>query len=36
MLFKKEKINCLEKSIEKLNSILQEGNYMEWAYLFRK
>ena len=36
MWLKKKKINILEKSIEKLSNILQEGNYIEWAYLIRK
>ena len=33
MWIKKKKINILEKSISKLSEILQEGNYVEWAYL---
>lgn len=36
MLLKKEKIKILEKSIEKLNHILQESNYIELVYLLRK
>lgn len=36
MWLKKKKINILEKSIEKLSNILQESNYVEWAYLLRK
>lgn len=36
MALKKEKINILEKAIEKLNYILQEGNFIELAYLLRK
>lgn len=34
MWLKKKKINILEKSIENLSNMLQEGNYIEWAYLF--
>jgi len=34
MWLKKKKINLLEKSVEKLSNILQEGNYVEWGYLF--
>lgn len=33
MWVKKKKINIIEKSIENLSHILQEGNYIEWAYL---
>lgn len=33
MWLKKKKINLLEKSIENLSNILEEGNYVEWAYL---
>lgn len=33
MWVKKKKINLLEKSIENLSNILEEGNYIEWAYL---
>ncbi len=33
MWLKKRKINLLEKSIQKLISILQEGNYLEWSYI---
>lgn len=29
-----KKMNILEKSIENLNRTLEEGNYVEWAYLF--
>lgn len=36
MFLKKEKMTILEKSIEKLNRILQEGNFLELAYLLRK
>lgn len=36
MWLKRKKMNILEKSIEKLSYILQEGNYVEWAYLLRK
>lgn len=36
MWLKKEKVNILEKSIEKLSNTLQKGNYEEWAYLLRK
>lgn len=36
MWLKKEEINILEKSIEKLSKTLQKGNYEEWAYLLRK
>lgn len=34
MWLKKKKVNILEKSIENLSNILEEGNYIEWAYLF--
>lgn len=33
MWLKKKKINLLEKSIQKLINILQEGNYLEWSYI---
>lgn len=33
MWVKKKKINLLEKSIENLSNVLEEGNYIEWAYL---
>lgn len=33
MWLKKRKINLLEKSIQKLINILQEGNYLEWSYI---
>lgn len=33
MWVKKQKINLLEKSIEKLSHTLEKGNYVEWAYL---
>lgn len=33
MWLKKKKVNVLEKSIENLSHLLQEGNYVEWAYL---
>ena len=33
MWIKKSRINVLEKSIGKLNEILQKGNYIELAYL---
>lgn len=33
MWLKKKKINILEKAIENLSKTLQEGNYIEWAYL---
>jgi hypothetical protein len=33
MWLKKKKINLLEKSIENLSHTLEEGNYVEWAYL---
>ncbi len=36
MLFKKKKINLLEKSIDNLNNTLEKGNYIEWAYILRK
>lgn len=36
MWLKKKKVDILNNSIENLNSILQKGNYVEWAYLFRK
>ena len=29
-----KKVNVLNHSIERLNYILQKGNYEEWAYLF--
>ncbi len=33
MWLKKRKIEILEKAIEKLSHTLEEGNYVEWAYL---
>lgn len=33
MWLKKKKVNILENSIEKLSSILEQGNFIEWAYL---
>lgn len=33
MWLKKKKINLLEKGIEKLSDMLQEGNFVEWSYL---
>lgn len=36
MWLRKKEVNILEKSIQKLSNILQEGNYVEWAYLLRK
>ena len=33
MWIKKQKIKLLEKSIENLSHTLEEGNYVEWAYL---
>ncbi len=36
MWIKNKKINLLNKSIEKLIKILQEGNYIELSYLLRK
>ena len=33
MFIKKKKINLLEKSIEQLNKIVQEGNFVELSYL---
>ena len=33
MLVKKEKINILNKSIEKLGKILEEGNFVELTYI---
>lgn len=33
MWLKNKKINILEKSVENLSHTLQEGNYIEWAYL---
>lgn len=36
MWLKKKKVEILNTSIDKLNSILQKGNYVEWAYLIRK
>lgn len=33
MFVKKKKINILNKSIEKLNQILQEGNFVELSYI---
>ena len=34
MWIKNKKIRIIEKSIENLSNMLQEGNYLEWAYLF--
>ncbi len=36
MWLKNKKVNKLEKLIENLSNILQEGNFIEWAYLLRK
>ena len=36
MFLKKKKINLLMLAIDKLSKMLQEGNYVEWAYLLRK
>lgn len=36
MWLKNKKENLLRTSIEKLSNMLQEGNYLEWAYLLRK
>ena len=33
MFIKNKKINLLEKSIEQLNKIMQEGNFVELSYL---
>ena len=33
MFLKKKKVNLLEKSIEQLNKIMQEGNFIELSYL---
>ncbi len=33
MFLKKKKVNLLEKSIEELNKIMQEGNFIELSYL---
>lgn len=33
MFIKKKKINLLEKSIEQLNKVVQEGNFVELSYL---
>lgn len=33
MFIKKKKINLLEKSIEQLNKVIQEGNFVELSYL---
>lgn len=33
MVIRKKKINLLNKSIENLNKILQEGNFIELTYL---
>lgn len=33
MFLKKEKINLLEKSVNQLNKMLQEGNFIELTYL---
>ncbi len=36
MWLKNKKVNKLEKLMEKLSNILQEGNLVEWAYLLRE
>ena len=36
MYIKNKKLNLLNQSIENLSNILQEGNYVEWAYLLRQ
>ncbi len=36
MWLKNKKQDLLKKSIEKLSNMLQEGNYLEWAYLLRQ
>ena len=40
MCLKKKKIKSLEESTEKIRdkvkNKLQEGNYLEWAYILRK
>ena len=33
MFIKNKKINLLEKSIEQLNKVVQEGNFIELSYL---
>ncbi len=33
MWIKNKKIKILEKAIENLSNMLQEGNYLEWSYL---
>ena len=33
MFIKKKKYNLLEKSIEQLNKVVQEGNFVELSYL---
>ena len=33
MFIKKKKYNLLEKSIEQLNKVIQEGNFVELSYL---
>lgn len=33
MFIKKKKYNLLEKSIEQLNKVVQEGNFIELSYL---
>ncbi|MCI8384277.1 MAG: hypothetical protein HFJ33_05400 [Clostridia bacterium] len=33
MWLKNKKINMLEKSIQNLSHTLEEGNFVEWAYL---
>ena len=33
IFIKKKKINLLEKSIEQLNKVVQEGNFVELSYL---
>ena len=33
MFIKKKEYNLLEKSIEQLNKVLQEGNFVEFSYL---
>lgn len=36
MYIKNKKLNLLNQSIENLSKMLQEGNYVEWAYLLRQ
>ncbi len=36
MWLKNKKANKLEKLMEKLSNVLQEGNLIEWAYLLRE